>query len=318
MIGDKKKIGAVGLVVAMGCAAGAAEPQRSCPEEMRELGAWAKALAQEETGVWLAGDLVTVSFASDRPSPDVSFGIGVGIDAEGVSVQGGKVWLAGGDLAALPAALGANIGQHLALARRIAESRSQRFDLRTVGLGIAPGATWAIVAKTLNELSRQGFRQADFAFLRTVKVAAPPPSAVDQALAKFEREMTDGEAINSMVPHHLKRIYMLREQMRVVLASCPESLAAYDRTASGKLPAQFSDEMSQCRCQPDIGAIRTVLWNLRRPSTGALITARLAARRGAKTVVALPADTPWSVAHASIVKAARQPSAPPLAFAVSR
>jgi hypothetical protein len=233
----------------------------------------------------------------DRPASAIESGVVVLLSPHDTSVEGEVV-------AERSDVLVGSI--RTALARQQALAKLTRQPLaQTMLLAVDRRATWRRVVQTVHAASVAGAQSVQLAFrsTRVPRVSVPGASAFDQpfeALRQAKDPSERAEAISNMVSALVSTCAPLRKPLT--------SMAEH----GGLVPGAFADAILACDCAADTASLKTLIWSLRPPLPGTLLTLILARDTSQGTPIAADGALAWAAAHELILKAVGQSPARPV------
>lgn len=169
-------------------------------------------------------------------------------------------------------------------------------------LAVDRSVRWERVVGVVEQARLAGVERVTLLFRDpTRSIPAPPPSPIDREIDRMQRGT------------QLRRQQITAELLAYVYQDCPQGLkviasmgvnpvADFKQVILGDFPAAIG----ACSCAPDDASVKALHWAIfgnPRPTSG--VTVRLAvgsSAEGGATAVALPADQPWSEAHATLAQ----------------
>jgi biopolymer transport protein ExbD len=299
-------------VVAMGTSAGAATakpapadqaPTKACRAQATSLKKW---LATYAAGVdsqpsfsILPDAIELVSIARPPTSPDVA--LLVTLSPDGATVEGQAVSSAEAFVAELRTAL----AREQAVAKLTHQAPTQ-----TMLLAVDRRSTWRQVVEAVDAATAAGMVRVQLAFrsTRAPKVTAPGPSAFDERLAAIKQS-----------PDPSSRTAGISSMASELVSACPSLQGPLTAMAKrgGLVPATFAQALLACACAADAPSLATLIWALRPPLPGTVLTLTLAHEGAAEpTAITAGGDLTWAAAHQQVVKTVGRDAAKPVRLQV--
>ncbi len=277
----------------------------ACREQVAGLQDWLK--AAESAGLPLAmslldegSHLVKLSGpALDEPAPLVH------VTAEQVFLDGVPVPMPGG--------LETDLGKLINL-RRSMMPLSPFIKAPISYVAVNADVPWSQVAPVAQEAAAAGILRLTLLFVDPDRtVPGPPPSAIDSDLERLARA---SKARRQQIAAELMAyVYQdCQEALRVIAQMGVHEVADIKQVLLDELPAAIG----ACACAADDASVKALHWAIfgnTKPISG--VTLRLSpSDEKPVTTVALPPDTPWTEAHATMVGLAADGTKQPVGFAV--
>jgi len=253
-------------------AAPGGEGGAACAAEAARLGAWMKLLAAEgHLVVALAGDLKLVVLGGALPT-QVREGPVIWVTRGLVEFQGKVV------AKATPgAALGTLTAELSGVLPQLPGSR--------VIVALDEGTPWAVVAGVAQAAERGGAGELELVFTAGKSQVTPPegPAPKPPRGQRMPELFTRCGAADDL----MERVGVADDREPLLLEELPRAI-------------------EQCGCKVELGALRRWLWALwSRDEPGMPMTSVVLAVAAGGAPLTMAPGTPWSVAHAAVVTAAR-------------
>jgi biopolymer transport protein ExbD len=244
-----------------------------------------------------AVELVSV----DRPTTAVDAAVVVVLSPDGTLVEGEA-------LAGSSDVLGERLRSALARQQTLAKLTHQTLA-QTLLLAVDRRVPWRRVVEAVDAATAAGVESVRLAFrsTRVPRLPAPGPSAFDRRLEVIRQAKDPSE-----------RSEGISNMASALVSDCAPLQGPLTSMAKrgGLVPQAFADAILACSCAGDVASLKTLIWALRPPPPGALLTLTLPRHASEGTPLAADGNLAWAAAHQLILKAASEDSARPVRLEV--
>ena len=237
----------------------------------------------------------------DRPTTAVESAVVVSLSPDGTSVEGESV---AGSSDVLVDRIRTALARQQAFAKLTHQALGQ-----TLFLAVDRRTTWRRVVETVDAATAAGADSVQLAFrsTRAPRVSVPGSSAFDRRLESI-RQAKDPSG----------RAEGISDMASALVSTCAPLQGPLTSIAKrgGLVPGAFADAILACSCAADVASLKTLIWSVRPPLPGTLLTLVLAHDASQGTPIATDGNIAWAAVHQLILMAVVQNSAKPVRLEV--